>query len=73
MALLCYHASHEQFAPSHLLDLVIQAEKAGFGAIHSSDHFHPWSIWQGHSGFSFAWMGTAMQGSTTAPDIPGTL
>jgi len=43
VALICYHASHEQFAPSHLLKLVQQAEQAGFAAIHSSDHFHPWS------------------------------
>jgi probable non-F420 flavinoid oxidoreductase len=61
MLRIAYHASHEQFAPSHLLQLAIQAERAGFGAIHSSDHFHPWSERQGHSGFSFAWMGAAMQ------------
>jgi coenzyme F420-dependent glucose-6-phosphate dehydrogenase len=66
MAIITYHASHEQFAPSHLVKLAIQAEQAGFGAIHSSDHFHPWSKRQGHSGFSFAWMGAAMQ-ATTVP------
>lgn len=64
MAIITYHASHEQFAPSHLVQLAIQAEQAGFGAIHSSDHFHPWSERQGHSGFSFAWMGAAMQATT---------
>lgn len=36
------------------------AEQAGFGAINSSDHFHPWSERQGQSGFSFAWLGAAM-------------
>lgn len=61
MALICYHASHEQFAPSHLLQLIQQAEQAGFDGIHSSDHFHPWSERQGQSGFSFAWIGAAMQ------------
>jgi probable non-F420 flavinoid oxidoreductase len=60
MSTIAYHASHEQFAPSDLLQLAIQAEQAGFGAIHSSDHFHPWSERQGQSGFSFAWMGAAM-------------
>lgn len=64
MAIITYHASHEQFAPSQLVQLAIQAERAGFGAIHSSDHFHPWSKRQGNSGFSFAWMGAAMQATT---------
>ncbi|MBC7946313.1 MAG: TIGR03885 family FMN-dependent LLM class oxidoreductase [Chitinophagaceae bacterium] len=64
MAMLAYHASHEQFAPSHLVKMVIEAEKAGFEAIHSSDHFHPWSKNQGHSGFSFSWLGAAMQATT---------
>lgn len=64
MAIITYHASHEQFPASRLLQLAIQAEQAGFGAIHSSDHFHPWSKRQGNSGFSFAWMGAAMQATT---------
>ena len=61
MASICYHASHEQFAPSHLLKLVLMAEQAGFDGIHSSDHFHPWSKRQGQSGFSFSWIAAAMQ------------
>jgi probable non-F420 flavinoid oxidoreductase len=58
---IAYHASHEQFAPSHLLHLVQRAEQVGFDAIHSSDHFHPWSKRQGQSGFTFSWIGAAMQ------------
>lgn len=61
MALLGYHASHEQFSPSDLLKLVVLAESAGFKAVNCSDHFKPWSKRQGHSGFSFAWLGAAMQ------------
>jgi coenzyme F420-dependent glucose-6-phosphate dehydrogenase len=61
MATIAYHASHEQFSPSHLLELAIKAEHAGFDAIHSSDHFHPWSKRQGHSGFAFSWIAAAMQ------------
>jgi coenzyme F420-dependent glucose-6-phosphate dehydrogenase len=64
MALLCYHASHEQFAPSHLLKLAVAAEQAGFTGLHSSDHFHPWGMRQGHSGFSFSWVAAAMQATS---------
>lgn len=63
---IAYHASHEQFAPSRLLSLVKMAEAAGFDAIHSSDHFHPWSSNQAQGGFSFSWIGAAMQ-STDLP------
>lgn len=64
--MLIYHASHEQFAPSELIRFSLQAQQAGFQGIQSSDHFHPWSERQGHSGYSFAWMGAVMQ----ATDIP---
>lgn len=56
-----FHASHEQFSPRHLLKLVQQAEDAGFKAVLSSDHFHPWSDKQGESGFAWSWLGAAMQ------------
>ena len=61
MALISYHASHEQFPPSELLRCAVLSEQAGFGAVNCSDHFHPWSVRQGQSGFSFAWLGAAMQ------------
>jgi coenzyme F420-dependent glucose-6-phosphate dehydrogenase len=64
MAMICYHASHEQFSPSHLLQLVKDAERAGFDGIHSSDHFHPWSRRQGQSGFAFSWIAAALQATT---------
>lgn len=66
MALIGYHASHEQFKPSDLLKWVLLAENSGFDVINCSDHFHPWSKRQGESGFSFAWLGAAMQ-STSLP------
>src|SRR5688500_5364077 len=66
MALIGYHASHEQFKPSQLLKWVRLAETSGFDVINCSDHFHPWSKRQGQSGFSFAWLGAAMQ-TTTLP------
>lgn len=59
--ILSYHVSHEQFAPSQLLRFVVAAEAAGFDAAFSSDHFNPWSRSQGHSGFSWSWLGAALQ------------
>lgn len=61
MITISYHASHEQFSPSQLLTYVKLAERTGFTGCHSSDHFHPWSKRQGHSGYAFSWMGAAME------------
>lgn len=61
MAVIGYHASHEQFSPGELLQLLQQAQRAGFTAGMCSDHFHPWSEEQGHSGFAWTWLGAAMQ------------
>jgi probable non-F420 flavinoid oxidoreductase len=55
------HASHELFPPGELLARVRRAERAGFAAAMCSDHFHPWVPSQGNSGFSFAWLGAALQ------------
>lgn len=60
MCLISYHASHEQFSPAELLQYVQIAEDSGFTAIHSSDHFHPWSKRQGESGFTLSWLPVAM-------------
>ncbi|GAB4383254.1 MAG: TIGR03885 family FMN-dependent LLM class oxidoreductase [Elainellaceae cyanobacterium] len=64
MAKIGYHASHEQFKPSALLNYVQMAEQAGFTAVNSSDHFNPWSEQQGESGFAWSWLGAAMQATT---------
>lgn len=64
MARIGYHCSHEQYAPSHLLRLVQRAEAAGFQAAMCSDHFHPWSERQGHSGFAWSWLGAALQATS---------
>lgn len=60
MPLVGWHASHEQITPSQLLLDVAHAERAGFQAAWSSDHFSPWSERQGESGFAFSWLGAAM-------------
>jgi probable non-F420 flavinoid oxidoreductase len=68
-----FHASHEQMAPSDLLDAVRRAEQAGFDAAMCSDHLAPWSERQGHSGYAWSWLGAALQatslpfGVVTAP------
>jgi probable non-F420 flavinoid oxidoreductase len=61
MARIGFHASHEQFPPSELLALVKAAEKAGFDAGMSSDHFKPWGPDQGQSGYAWSWLGAAME------------
>ncbi|RYZ05438.1 MAG: TIGR03557 family F420-dependent LLM class oxidoreductase [Myxococcales bacterium] len=58
---IAWQASHEQFPPEELVRFAVLAERCGFDAVHSSDHLVPWSERQGHSGFSFAWLGAAMQ------------
>jgi probable non-F420 flavinoid oxidoreductase len=60
------HASHEQVHPSVLLAAVQRAQEAGFDAAMCSDHFAPWSVRQGHSGFAWSWLGAALQ-STRLP------
>jgi coenzyme F420-dependent glucose-6-phosphate dehydrogenase len=59
-----YHASHEQFKPSALLRAAAAAERAGFQAGMCSDHFAPWSARQGESGYSWAWLGAALEATS---------
>jgi probable non-F420 flavinoid oxidoreductase len=66
MAAIGIHASHEQIAPSALLEAMREAEAAGFRAAWSSDHFSPWSERQGESGFAWSWLGAAMQATSLA-------
>lgn len=66
MAMIGYHASHEQFSPAQLLACARRAESAGFQSVMCSDHFHPWSRAQGHSGHAWSWLGAAMA-STACP------
>lgn len=73
MAVVGFHASHEQIPPDQLLRDVQLAESAGFAAAMCSDHFSPWSTAQGHSGFAWSWLGAALAttklsfGTVTAP------
>lgn len=64
MPLIGYHASHEQYPPSELLRHVRHAADAGFQAAMCSDHFHPWTRQQGHSGFAWSWLGAALEATS---------
>ncbi|MFC7487115.1 TIGR03885 family FMN-dependent LLM class oxidoreductase [Knoellia sp. CPCC 206453] len=55
-----FHASHEQISPRQLLTDVQHAEQAGFAMAMCSDHFSPWSTRQGHSGYTWSWLGAAL-------------
>lgn len=64
MPILGYHASHEQLGPRELLDWARRAEQAGFTEAMCSDHFAPWSRRQGHSGFAWSWLGSALEATS---------
>lgn len=55
-----FHASHEQISPRQLLADVQHAERAGFQMAMCSDHLAPWSERQGHSGYTWSWLGAAL-------------
>jgi probable non-F420 flavinoid oxidoreductase len=60
MPVIGFHNSHEQVHPAELLTAVQHAEEVGFTAAMCSDHFAPWNLAQGHSGFSWSWLGAAL-------------
>jgi probable non-F420 flavinoid oxidoreductase len=60
MPVIGFHNSHEQVHPAQLLDAVRHAEEVGFTAAMCSDHFAPWNLRQGHSGFAWSWLGAAL-------------
>ena len=60
MTRIGFHASHEQLSPRQLLADVQHAERVGFDMAMCSDHFSPWSARQGHSGYTWSWLGAAL-------------
>ena len=55
-----FHGSHEQIDPRQLLADVQHAEQVGFEMAMCSDHFAPWGARQGHSGYTWSWLGAAL-------------
>ena len=62
--------AHEQFPAPELIELGVAAEQAGFDAIWTSDHFHPWQDNQSHAGQ--AWITLAALGQRTRSLVMGT-
>jgi coenzyme F420-dependent glucose-6-phosphate dehydrogenase len=56
-----YGAEHEQYQPLTLLEHAVEAEKAGFDSIWTSDHFHPWAHTNAAGGFSWVWIASAAE------------
>jgi coenzyme F420-dependent glucose-6-phosphate dehydrogenase len=76
MATIGYAAMLEQFHPTELLDLCVQAEAAGFDAgFMVSEHFHPWTPQQGQAAFAWSFMGALGERTSlrfgTAVTCPG--
>jgi probable non-F420 flavinoid oxidoreductase len=67
MPVIGFHAQHEQAHPRDLRDSAVHAEEAGFDAVMCSDHLAPWSTSQGHSGFTWSWLGAALQATQRVP------
>lgn len=56
-----FYCAHEQYDPVNLLEFTVEAERNNFDNIWSSDHFHPWSHTNAHSGFALSWLGIAAE------------
>lgn len=54
-----YKASAEQFAPRELVDLAVEAERAGLDSVFASDHFQPWRHEGGHAPHALTWLAAA--------------
>jgi G6PDH family F420-dependent oxidoreductase len=59
-----YFLASEEFGPLELVRQAALAEQAGFDGLWISDHFHPWTDEQGHSGFVWATIGALSQATT---------
>jgi G6PDH family F420-dependent oxidoreductase len=60
-----YFLSSEEFGSHELIEQARLAERAGFGRLWISDHFHPWNEEQGHSPFVWSVIGAIAQATTT--------
>ena len=61
-----YVCAQEQFPPGELLGQAVEAERAGFDGLGTSDHLQPW--WEGgESAHAWVWLGAALQATSSVP------
>ena len=61
-----YVCAQEQFPPGELLGQAVEAERAGFDGLGTSDHLQPW--WEGgESAHAWVWLGAALQATDSVP------
>ncbi len=65
MAEIGYALSSEEHTPNDLVRNARRAEEAGFDFLMISDHYHPWTDSQGHSGFVWSVLGAIAQATST--------
>ena len=56
-----YWASQEQYSMQDLLKFVVEAERGGFNACLTGDHFHPWWHDNGYGNFTWVWLAAAAE------------
>ena len=55
----------ESFAPTEIVAMAVQAERAGIDFVELSDHFHPWLDNRGHCGFTWSMLAAMAASSPT--------
>jgi coenzyme F420-dependent glucose-6-phosphate dehydrogenase len=71
MKFVGYWASQEQYSMQDLIKFVVEAEKGGFTATMTSDHFHPWWHDNGYGNFTWVWLTAASERTKNMRFITG--
>ena len=71
MKFVGYWASQEQYSMQDLIKFVVEAEKGGFTATMTSDHFHPWWHDNGFGNFTWVWLAAASERTKNMRFITG--
>lgn len=71
MKFVGYWASQEQYSMQDLIKFVVEAEKGGFTATMTSDHFHPWWHDNGYGNFTWVWIAAASERTRNMRFITG--
>src|ERR1044072_6598921 len=71
MKFVGYWASQEQYSMQNLIKFVVEAEKGGFTATMTSDHFHPWWHDNGYGNFTWVWIAAAAERTKNMQFVTG--